>query len=95
MLSSDAATRASQRADKCCQPLMPDRDTDSRASCNPTSQGIQLTIKELVNEHKVVLDRFLIEFAKIAPSDIDHAVAELEDERCVRVASVRKTSESQ
>jgi hypothetical protein len=44
------------------------------------------TVQQLVDEHKVVLDRLLVKLAKVAPPQLDEAVEELKDERRVRVA---------
>lgn len=40
---------------------------------------MRLTVDELVYKHKVVLDRFLVNLAKVGLADIDEAVAEFED----------------
>lgn len=44
-----------------------------------------LTIQQLVEEHKVVLDAFLVELAKVASSDLDDPIAELEHQCCIGI----------
>jgi hypothetical protein len=45
-----------------------------------------LTIQKLVEQHKVILDTFFVKFAKVAPSNLNDAVAEFKDESCIGVA---------
>lgn len=60
-----AQTRADKMSDK------PGRDT-SRAPRQPT-------VQQLVDEHKVVLDVLLADFAEVGGHDVAHLVEELED----------------
>src|SRR4051794_40683900 len=44
------------------------------------------TIEKLVDQHKVVLDSFLVKLAKVATAELDQAVQELKDEGGIGVA---------
>ena len=52
------------------------------------------TVNQLVDEHEVVLHRFLIHLAKVRLCYGDKAVTELEYEGGVRVAPARKRNRS-
>ena len=41
------------------------------------------TVDELVDEHEIVLDRFLVELAKVGPRNGDETIEEFEDEGSV------------
>lgn len=45
-----------------------------------------LTINELINEYKVVLNRLLVNLSEVGLGNGDEAVAIFEDERSIRVA---------
>ena len=44
------------------------------------------TIEQLVNEDKVVLDGLLVKLPKVAATELDEPVQELEHESCIRIA---------
>jgi len=52
---------------------------------HPKHKTIYHTINELVNQHKVVLDRLFIHLSKIRLRNINEAVAKLKHQRCVCV----------
>ena len=48
--------------------------------------GSGRTIKQLVNQDKVVLDSLLVKLSKVAATQLDQAIEELEDESGIGVA---------
>ncbi len=52
-----------------------------------------LTVDELVEQHKVILHRFLVEAAKVGPPNADQAIAELKYESRICIASARGEDE--
>ena len=41
---------------------------------------VQNLIQKLVDQDEIVLDRLLVQFAKVRPADLDKAIQELEDQ---------------
>lgn len=50
-----------------------------------SNASTRLTVQQLVDEHKVVLDVLLADLAKVGRHDITHLVEKLEHHRCVDI----------
>ena len=48
--------------------------------------NITLTIQQLINQYKVILNRLLIKLAEIPPTQDDKTVEKLQDQGCIGVA---------
>lgn len=47
--------------------------------------NLELTIKQLINENKVVLDAFLRDVAKVRLKNTDHLIEEFKNQSCVNI----------
>jgi hypothetical protein len=59
-------------------------DKKCRVVCGPNGQ----TVDELVDEHEIVLHRFLVELAKIGPRDGNKTIEKFEDEGSICIIPV-------